>query len=196
MNYIQDILEENINLHKDILSNNHFIQKIDKVVTTCLNSINNGGKLIFCGNGGSFADAQHLSAEFTVRFKTNRQSLPSIVLGANNSALTACANDYEYKEVFSRELSSIGQSNDVLIAISTSGNSPNILSVVKQANAMGITVVGLTGGSKGAMTQLCDCLEVPSDNTARVQECHILIGHILCEILESKYSAFGNHNSQ
>ena len=145
------------------------------------------GKIIFAGNGGSFADAQHLSAEFTSRFLFDRAPLPSLALGTNSSAISAIGNDYGYDNVFSRELRGIAQPQDIFIGISTSGNSRNIVRAVETAQELGIPTALLTGHSGGALATLCDCLCVPSSDTARIQECHILLGHILCELVEQKF---------
>ena len=153
----------------------------------CLKSLRASGKIIFAGNGGSFADAQHLSAEFTSRFLFDRAPLASIVLGANSSAISAMANDYGYEFVFAREFEALAQPNDVLIAISTSGKSPNILEAVKAAKASGVATFAWTGANGGSLYDVCECLCVPSINTARIQECHILVGHILCGLVESWY---------
>jgi D-sedoheptulose 7-phosphate isomerase len=143
--------------------------------------------VIFAGNGGSFADAQHLSAEFTSRFLFDRAPLPSLALGTNNSAISAIGNDYGYEQVFARELQAIAKPGDVFIPITTSGNSSNVLAAVEIAQTLGISTVGWTGQSGGRLKQLCECICIPSAETARIQECHILIGHILCGLVEAAY---------
>jgi D-sedoheptulose 7-phosphate isomerase len=146
-----------------------------------------GGALMLAGNGGSAADAQHIAAELTGRFLKDRRALRALALHANGSALTAIGNDYGYDEIFARELSAHARPGDVLLAISTSGNSPNILKAIEAARAHGVVVIGLTGESGGKMRTLCDlCLCVPSDRTARIQEMHITIGHTLCQLLEER----------
>jgi len=144
-----------------------------------------GGKLLIAGNGGSAADAQHIAAELTGRFVRERKPLPAIALHANTSALTAIGNDYGYEQVFARELSAFAGPSDVLLAISTSGNSRNILRAIEAARSKKVAVIGLTGESGGQMRTTCDlCLCVPSKSTARIQEMHITIGHAICELVE------------
>ncbi|HVB58318.1 MAG TPA: D-sedoheptulose 7-phosphate isomerase [Candidatus Acidoferrales bacterium] len=150
-------------------------------------SLSAGGQLLIAGNGGSAADAQHIAAELTGRFLRERQPLRAIALHGNASALTAVANDYGYDQVFARELAAHARPGDVLLAISTSGNSRNILRAIEVARQKSATVIGLTGDSGGKMSQACDlCLCVPSKSTARIQEMHITIGHAICELVEEK----------
>ena len=182
---IETLIEQSISVKESLQNDSQCIESIATLIHACTQCLTNNGTIIFAGNGGSFSDAQHIAAEFVVRFKDERQSLPAIALGCNNSVLTAAGNDYGFDHIFARELSSIGSSGDVFIPISTSGNSPNILQAIHVANEKKLTVIGLTGSAKGAMTTLCRCIEVPSDVTARIQECHILIGHILCESIDS-----------
>lgn len=149
-------------------------------------AIRAGGKIMFCGNGGSAADAQHLAAELLGRYLVNRRALPAIALTTDSSALTAIANDFGFDEVFSRQVQGLGRPGDVLVAISTSGNSPNILQAVQAAREIGIVAIGLTGSAGGRMADLCDiCLRVPSAHTPRIQEMHIAVGHMLCELVEA-----------
>lgn len=151
------------------------------------NSMRGGGLLMLAGNGGSAADAQHIAAELTGRFLRDRRALRAMALHANGSALTAIANDYGYDDVFARELSAHARPGDVLVVISTSGNSPNILRAIEVAREYGVLVVGMTGASGGRMRDLCDrCLCVPSERTARIQEMHITIAHTLCQLLEER----------
>jgi D-sedoheptulose 7-phosphate isomerase len=150
-------------------------------------SMGAGGTLMLAGNGGSAADAQHIAAELTGRFLKDRRALRAIALHANGSALTAIGNDYGYENVFARELSAHAREGDVLLAISTSGNSRNILRAIETAREYGVLVIGMTGEAGGRMRDLCDlCLCAPSDRTARIQEMHITIGHTLCELLEER----------
>jgi D-sedoheptulose 7-phosphate isomerase len=159
--------------------------EVDRVVTIIARSMAAGGALLVCGNGGSAADAQHIAAELTGRFLRDRKPLRALALHANTSSLTAIGNDYGYDAVFAREVDAHGREGDVLLAISTSGNSPNILRAIGAAHGKKMVVVGLTGGSGGKMRDVCDvCLQVPSTSTPRIQECHILIGHTICELLE------------
>ena len=185
-------IESSIAVKKAILDDEKLIGQIEALATKCIESLKLGGKIIFAGNGGSFADAQHLSAEFTSRFIFDRDPLASIALGTNNSAISAIANDYGYDKVFARELLGIGKTEDLFIPISTSGNSPNILVAIDQAKALGLITVALTGMGGGKIVKICECLCIPSSETARIQECHIMIGHIICGIVEQRYFQ-GNH---
>ena len=148
-------------------------------------ALRNGGKLMFCGNGGSAADSQHLASEFTGRFVNDRRPLAALALSTDSSALTCIANDYAFDQVFERQLRGLGRSGDVLVAISTSGRSANVQRAVQAAREGGIAVVGLLGRDGGTLKPLCDvALVVPSDTTARIQEAHIFIGHTLCAMVE------------
>jgi D-sedoheptulose 7-phosphate isomerase len=144
-----------------------------------------GHKALFFGNGGSAADAQHLAAEFVGRYRRERQPMPALALNANSSAVTAIGNDYGYEQVFARQLQAHGAPGDVAVAISTSGNSSSVIEAVKHARRLGLFTIGLTGGSGGQLRDLVDALiAVPSEETPRIQECHILIGHSLCDAVE------------
>ncbi|WP_114395709.1 D-sedoheptulose-7-phosphate isomerase [Oleisolibacter albus] len=152
-------------------------------------SIRAGGKVMFCGNGGSAADAQHLATELLGRYLRNRPALPALALTTDSSALTAIGNDFGFVDVFARQLRGLGRSGDLLVAITTSGNSPNVLEAVKAAREMGIGVIGLTGQGGGALRDACDlCLCVPSAHTPRIQEMHIAVGHLLCELVENAFA--------
>jgi D-sedoheptulose 7-phosphate isomerase len=158
---------------------------VDRVVAIIAQSMAAGGRLLACGNGGSAADAQHIAAELTGRFFRDRRPLPAMALHGNTSSLTAIGNDYGYDQVFAREVAAHGRPGDVLLALSTSGNSENVLRAIAAARETRMTVIGLTGQGGGKMRDLCDvCLCVPSASTPRIQECHILIGHTICELLE------------
>ena len=151
-------------------------------------TLKEGHKILLCGNGGSAADAQHIAAELTGRYKTERRGLPAIALTTDTSALTAIANDFGYEKVFSRQVEALANSGDLVIGISTSGNSTNVLLALEQAKAIGCTTIGLTGNTGGKMNALCDInLVVPSNNTPRIQEMHILFGHILCQIVDASW---------
>ena len=153
------------------------------VMAECLRA---GGKLLFFGNGGSAADAQHLAAEFVGRFILERRALPAVALTTDSSILTAVGNDYGFDRVFSRQIEALGQAGDVAVGISTSGNSPNVIAALKQAKSQHLQTIGLAGKDGGLLRECCDIpLIVASPNTARVQECHIAIGHLLCELVES-----------
>lgn len=162
-----------------------FSEKIQESANAVTHSLKNGHKIWFCGNGGSAADAQHIAAELSGRFYMDRDPLPAEALHVNTSYLTAVANDYGYDVVYSRLLKGVGQNGDVLFAISTSGNSVNILNAIAVAKEKGMTVVGMTGESGGKMKAVCDILlNVPSGDTPRIQESHILLGHIICQLVE------------
>lgn len=185
--HIRAIIDESISIRKAMLADAKLIGQLAHLAATCLNALKSGGKIIFAGNGGSFADAQHLSAEFTSRFQFDRAPLPSLALGTNSSAFSAIGNDYSFEQVFARELQVIAGPHDVFIPISTSGNSTNILRAVETAVTRNIAVTAWTGQSGGKLKALCDCICIPSTDTARIQECHILAGHILCELVETGY---------
>jgi Phosphoheptose isomerase len=182
---IKSEIKESIKVKSEILYNNHLLSQIEYLTNEILKSINNGGKIIFCGNGGSFADSQHLAAEFVSRLRFDRDPLPSIALGTNSSNITAIANDYGYDEVFSREIEALGKGIDLFIPISTSGNSKNILRAIESAKHKKIKTIGLTGKGGGEMKKICDVIIVPSDSTEKIQEVHIMLGHILCSLAEN-----------
>lgn len=147
-----------------------------------------GGKVLFCGNGGSAADAQHLAAELTGRYLHDRPPLAAVALTVDTSALTAIANDYSYDVVFARQVRGLGRAGDVLVGLSTSGNSRNVVAALEEARAIGLRTIGLTGAGGGRMTGLCDiCLCVPSSDTPRIQELHIAAGHMMCELVENAF---------
>lgn len=178
-------IEASICVKQAVLSDGKLIAQIETLATNCVKCLQSGGKVIFAGNGGSFADAQHLSAEFISRFMFDRAPLASSVLGANNSAISAIGNDYGYDQVFARELKGVAKTGDVFVPISTSGNSPNVLIAVEQAKQQGLVTMALTGADGGKLAALCECLCVPSRETARIQECHIMVGHIICGLVET-----------
>ncbi len=183
---IEDSIKRSIEVKQKILENGLLMDEIRDVAETCTESLCQGNRIFFCGNGGSAADAQHLAAELSGRYLYERPPLPAEALHVNTSYLTAVANDYSYDEVYARLLRGVGHSGDVLIALSTSGNSKNILRAIEVAQELGMIVVGMTGESGGNMRNVCDFLiNVPSSETPRIQESHILIGHVLCEIIES-----------
>jgi D-sedoheptulose 7-phosphate isomerase len=184
---IRDQIAASIAVKQAILADEKLIHQIEKLAAESVQCLRSGGKVIFAGNGGSFADAQHLSAEFISRFMFDRAPLASLVLGANNSAISAIGNDYGYEQVFARELQGVVKPGDVFIPITTSGNSRNILVAVEQARKQGLATVAFTGEGGGKLASLCDCLCVPSRETARIQECHIMIGHIVCGLVEQQY---------
>jgi len=183
---IQERLEESINVKKLILKDKQLLCLIEEIVNNIKEVLSKGNKVIFTGNGGSFADSIHLTTEFVSKFAFDRKPLSAIALGANNSIITSIANDYSFEDIFSRELDALAREGDLLIAISTSVNSKNIIKVIKKAQAKGITVYCLTGEKGGAVSKICKCLKIPSNTTARIQEAHITIGHIICEIVEDQ----------
>lgn len=158
-----------------------------QLVAASVACLKNGGKILFFGNGGSAADAQHLATELVVRFRKNRPSLAAIALTTDTSALTAIGNDFGFEDIFSRQVEGLGRKGDVVIGISTSGNSPNVLKALKLAREMGLVTVGFGGGTGGKLPEVSDIsLIVPSAVTARIQECHILLGHMLCGAIEAE----------
>ena len=183
---IKDQIRSSIAVKQAMLEGAENLALIERLARQCVDALHKGGKVIFAGNGGSFADAQHLSAEFVSRFMYDRAPLASVALGTNSSAMSAIGNDYGYEQVFSREFAAIAKADDVFVPISTSGNSPNVLAAVKVARELGIATVGLAGETGGKMKSLCDCICVPSWETAHIQECHIMIGHILCGLVEER----------
>ena len=191
MSSIQTIIRSQINasisVKQAVLASQQIITQIEMLTDACLSSLRSGGKIIFAGNGGSFADAQHLSAEFSSRFLFDRTPLASLTLGTNSSAMSAIGNDYGYEHIFARELGGIAKLGDVFIPISTSGNSPSILAAVLVAKELGIVTMALTGSSGGQLKLVCDTLCIPSTDTPRIQECHIMVGHILCGLVEEMY---------
>ena len=182
---IQHIISESISVKSSILKNETLLKTIDSIVNVITNSFQAGFKVQFCGNGGSAADAQHLAAEFSGRFYKNRRALPSDALHCNSSYLTAVANDYSYDDIYARLVDGTMVKGDVLVGITTSGNSGNIVKAFEVARTKGIITIGFTGLTGGKLKDLSDYLiNIPSDNTPRIQESHILIGHIICELVE------------
>jgi D-sedoheptulose 7-phosphate isomerase len=187
---IAEILEESARIKKDIAKTK--INEIEKIVNLIITSYKAGGKVILLGNGGSAADAQHIAAELVGRCRLERKALPALALTTNTSTLTALANDYGYDTVFSRQLEAFASDKDVVIGISTSGESPSVIEAMKTARLKGARTIGLTGGSGGRLAEVVDlALSVPSDNTFRIQEAHITIGHIVCELVERDLAVTG-----
>ncbi|ARJ66487.1 phosphoheptose isomerase [Magnetospirillum sp. ME-1] len=161
-------------------------EPFQRLVQACVDSLAKGGKILFFGNGGSAADAQHLATELVVRYRYNRKALAALALTTDTSLLTACANDFSFEEIFSRQIEALGRPGDVAIGITTSGNSPNVLTALAVARDMGLVAAGFSGRDGGKMVGLADpLLIVPSNVTARIQEMHILIGHALCDQVEA-----------
>lgn len=184
---IEKIIKSSIEVKEVILKDEQIHKTILEIVDVICKTFERGNRVMFCGNGGSAADAQHLAAELSGRFYIDRKALPADALHCNTSYLTAVANDYDYDSIYSRLVDGTMNMGDVLIGISTSGNSTNIVKAFEVANQKNITTISLTGMDGGLLNTLSDyCLKVPSGDTPRIQECHILIGHIICELVESK----------
>lgn len=181
---VKDRIQSSIEVKQILLSDSTFHDLVARAAMQIVTSLRGGGKVLFCGNGGSAADAQHLAAEFTGRYLKERRALPALALHANTSSLTAIGNDYGFDLVFARQLEALGNRGDVLVGISTSGNSRNVLRAMEVAKSKSIYTIALTG-TGGKMKDLADCaICIPSTETPRIQECHILTGHIICEIAE------------
>lgn len=180
---VKDILLESIQIKEELMHNS--IASIMDIANAAVDTLKKGGKLIVFGNGGSASDSQHIVAELVGRFKKDRNALAAIALTTNTSILTALANDYGYEVVFARQIEALGQRNDLVIGISTSGKAKNVALAIKQAKKMGLKTIALTGGDGGDLAKLADIsLVVPSGVTARIQEAHIIIGHIVCQLIE------------
>ena len=181
---VEQIFAESIEVKHETLKKN--LPAIIHAAEIIIQAFKGGHKLFFCGNGGSAADSQHIAAEFVGRFQKERKAWPAIALTTDSSALTALGNDYTFDIVFSRQLQALGQKGDVLIAISTSGNSKNVLKAVEQAKTMGINTIAVTGGSGGQLAPICDIpIIAASSKTARIQESHLVIFHSICELVEN-----------
>jgi D-sedoheptulose 7-phosphate isomerase len=188
MEQIKNIIQASIQVKQQLLESEELLQMMEEVTDKTVAALRNGKKLYFCGNGGSAADAQHLAAEFTGRFYTDRRALPAEALHCNTSYLTAVANDYNYDVVYSRLVEGIMNEGDILFGLSTSGNSANIVKAFESAKANKVLTVGFTGMSGGIMKGISDyCFNLPSADTPRIQESHILIGHIICQLTEERY---------
>lgn len=185
MNRISEAIRESVRVKERILADPWLIKEIEEVAMTCSQALCDGYKIMFCGNGGSAADAQHLAAELSGRFYIDRKPLAAEALTVNTSFLTAVSNDYSFEEVYARLVEGSGNEGDVLVGLSTSGNSENIIRAFKTAHLKNIITVGLTGESGGKLAPISDfIIKVPSADTPRIQEAHIMIGHIICELVE------------
>jgi D-sedoheptulose 7-phosphate isomerase len=185
--WIAGKINESIAVKQQLLKNDLLLETLAKVIDEGVRCFKNDGKILFCGNGGSAADAQHLAAEFTGRFYKDRKPLYAEALHVNTSFLTAVGNDYSYDEVFSRLVEAKGRKGDLLIGLSTSGNSKNVIRALEKGRDLGIITVGFTGETGGGMKEFCQyLLAVPSTDTPRIQESHILLGHIFCEAVEKE----------
>ncbi|MBC7889876.1 MAG: D-sedoheptulose 7-phosphate isomerase [Ferruginibacter sp.] len=185
MDSIKNIINSAISVKQEMLLNEEFLQTIQHCVHTITKAFKSGNKVLFCGNGGSAADAQHLAAEFCGRFYIDRDALPAEALHCNTSYMTAVANDYGFEFIFSRMIKGIGKKGDILVGLSTSGNSVNIIRAFETAKEKEMITIGLTGSEGGNIKMLADyLLNIPSTDTPRIQECHILVGHIICQLVE------------
>ena len=190
MDNIKKIIKSSIDTKQSVLQNEGLLKTIAASVDVIVNAFLNGNRVYFCGNGGSAADAQHLAAEFSGRFYTDRKALPAEALHCNTSYLTALANDYSFDNIYSRLIDGIGEAGDVLVGLSTSGNSANIVKAFETAKKKEMITIGFTGKSGGNMKPFCDHLvNIPSTDTPRIQESHIMVGHIICQLVEEKYFA-------
>jgi D-sedoheptulose 7-phosphate isomerase len=185
----ETMLTEELDEHRQVFAATarDLAQPVGEMLALWERGIRKGRKILLFGNGGSAADAQHIAAEMVIRYKKDRQPIAAIALTTDTSSITACGNDLGYDAIFARQVEALGQEGDVVVGISTSGGSRNVLAALQMARARGMTTTGLTGGDGGAMKELCDSLViVPSNITARIQEMHIMIGHILCKALETR----------
>ena len=190
---IKNIVASSVKVKQDVLQNEELLQTVQECITVIVQAFKNGNKVLFCGNGGSAADAQHLAAEFTGRFYTDRDALPAEALHCNSSYMTAVANDYSYDVIYSRLVKGIGNKGDVLVGLSTSGNSANIYNAFEVAREKGMVTIaftGLTGGTLKALSH--HLINVPSTDTPRIQESHIMLGHIICQLVEAEYFKTGS----
>ncbi|MEP6616174.1 MAG: D-sedoheptulose 7-phosphate isomerase [Ginsengibacter sp.] len=188
MEKIKDIIAQSVAVKNKILSDDKLLQTVKDCVHVILSAFKNGNKVLFCGNGGSAADAQHLAAEFSGRFYKDRNALPAEALHCNSSYLTAVGNDYGFDVIYSRIIQGTGNKGDVLVGLSTSGNSKNIISAFESAKQKQMITIAFTGSTGGRLKALTDYLvNVPSDDTPRIQESHITLGHIICQLVEEQY---------
>ena len=184
---IKKCIGSSVDNYTHLLNDKNIHNNIEKIVNLSVNAFKGDKKMLFCGNGGSASDAQHIAAELSGRFYANRPPLYAEALHVNSSYVTAVANDFGYDEIYARMLEACARKGDVLVAISTSGNSPNVLKALKKAKALGIKTIGFSGRQGGQMNNICDIiLKAPSDDTARIQEAHILFGHIICQLIEEE----------
>ena len=184
---INKCISNSVENYQRVLNDEILQENIENIVIKSVEAFRNDKKMLFCGNGGSASDAQHIAAELSGRFYSDRPPLYAEALHVNSSYMTAVANDYGYDETYARMLEACGRKGDVLVGISTSGNSPNVVKALEKANAIGLTTIGFTGSKGGKMKEVCDIMiKVPSDDTPRIQEAHILVGHIICQLIEEE----------
>ena len=182
---IKECILKSVENYNCILNDEYIDANLERIIALSVKAFKDNKKILFCGNGGSAADAQHIAAELSGRFYVNRPPLHAEALHVNSSFITAVANDFGYEETYARMLEACGAAGDILVGISTSGNSINVVKALKKANDLGITTIGLTGINGGKMNDVCDLIiKIPSDDTPRIQEGHIMIGHIICQLIE------------
>jgi len=184
---IKSRIKSSVENHTRVLNDSNLQINIERIVTNSIKAFKNDKKMLFCGNGGSACDAQHIASELSGRFYKDRPPLYAEALHVNSSYMTAVANDYGYEETYARMVEASGRKGDVLVGISTSGNSPNVVKAMLNAKEIGMLTVGFTGSKGGKMKEICDIMiQVPSDDTPRIQEVHILVGHIICQLIEEE----------
>lgn len=184
---IKSSIKSSVENHTRVLNDSNLQINIERIVTNSIEAFKNDKKMLFCGNGGSASDAQHIASELSGRFYKDRPPLYAEALHVNSSYMTAVANDYGYEETYARMVEASGRKGDVLVGISTSGNSPNVVKAMQNAKEIGMVTVGFTGSKGGKMKEICDIMiQVPSDDTPRIQEVHILVGHIICQLIEEE----------
>ena len=184
---IKSSIKSSVENHTRVLNDSNLQINIERIVTNSIEAFKNDKKILFCGNGGSASDAQHIASELSGRFYKDRPPLYAEALHVNSSYMTAVANDYGYEETYARMIEASGRKGDVLVGISTSGNSPNVVKAMLNAKEIGMLTVGFTGSKGGKMKEICDIMiQVPSDDTPRIQEVHILVGHIICQLIEEE----------
>ena len=184
---IKSRIKSSVENHTRVLNDSNLQINIERIVTNSIKAFKNDKKMLFCGNGGSACDAQHIASELSGRFYKDRPPLYAEALHVNSSYMTAVANDYGYEETYARMVEASGRKGDVLVGISTSGNSPNVVKAMLNAKEIGMVTVGFTGSKGGKMKEICDIMiQVPSDDTPRIQEVHILVGHIICQLIEEE----------
>jgi D-sedoheptulose 7-phosphate isomerase len=182
---IKSLMSDSVKVKELVLQEGEVLTGLAELASLTVNALRQGKKVIFAGNGGSYADAQHLAGEFVSRFMFDRAPLAGLALGTNGSVISAVGNDYGYRDVFVREIAALGVPGDVFIPLSTSGNSANLLEAASWGVQQGLEVVGFTGKTGGKLAEICECVKVPSEVVPRIQECHITLGHILCELVEA-----------
>lgn len=185
---IKTALKNSVKVKQSILGDAELLNNVQNSADVIISALANGNKIFFCGNGGSAADSQHLAGEFIGKLHSERQPLAAIALNTNTSSITAVGNDYSYDDIFSRQIQALGSKGDILVGLSTSGNSKNVINAFIEAEKQGLKTIALTGQTGGKIKNLCDILvNVPSEITPRIQESHITLGHIICEIVEKEY---------